>query len=95
MARWKLTVRLRHLFVLVTVAAVLVWVWPRLGLEVDHKPGVGSRVAILWDGSKTELWNTFKPAPVTGFVDRAVITNGSGATVYDVNISPANSYGVE
>jgi hypothetical protein len=37
-----------------------VWLWPKVGIELDHKPGVGSRAAIVWnDGETIEIWNTF------------------------------------
>jgi hypothetical protein len=59
--RWRPRIRLWHLFALVTLVAILVWLWPRLGLELDHKPGTGSRAAIVWNGDSVTLWNTFPP----------------------------------
>lgn len=61
-------IRLWHLFAFVTLAAMLLGLWPKVSLEVDHKPGIGSRGAIGWNsGEPFELWNTFplppKPPP--------------------------------
>ena len=58
---WRPRVRLWHLFALITLAAVLVWLWPRLGFQVDRRPGEGSRAAIVWNGERVELWDTFPP----------------------------------
>ena len=52
-------IRLWHLFALITLAAVGVWLWPKVGLELDHKPGWGSRAAIVWNGKLVELWDTY------------------------------------
>lgn len=65
-------IRLRHLFALVTLAAVLVWLWPKVGLEVDHKPGVGSSALLIWMGDPIKLWDTYEPPPVFGYDDSIV-----------------------
>lgn len=82
LARRRPRLRLWHLFAFVTLAAVLVWLCPRVGVEVDHKPGVGSRVAVVWQGEEIELWDTYPLRPVNGF---------STAITYDENGIPGFS----
>ena len=48
--RWRPRIRLWHLFALVALAAVMIWLWPQFGLRVDHQPGVGSRAVMIWGG---------------------------------------------
>ena len=57
-------IRLWHLFALITLAAVLVWLWPRVEVHVDHTPGVGSGAVIGWQGKYLVLWDTHPPAAV-------------------------------
>lgn len=52
-------IRLWQLFALVTLAAVLVWLWPKVGFDVERRPGKGSRATIYWEEQPTELWDTF------------------------------------
>ena len=84
-------IRLWHLFAIVALAAVLVWLWPRVGLEVNHQPGTGSRVVILWHGNPTELWDTFQPPPPQKAAGRV---RTSAGMVLDTNDS-ADMMGVE
>lgn len=55
--RW-FRLRLRTLFLVVTLAAICVWIWPKLGIEIVRSPHQGSRVLIFWGG---ETWRLYDP----------------------------------
>lgn len=76
--------RLWHCFALVALAAILIWLWPKVGIEVDHKPGTGSRAAVLWQGNEFELWDTFPTPPVYGF-SPTITYDENGITGIEMN----------
>ena len=76
--RGRPRIKLWHLFAVVTLSAVLVWLWPRLGLEADHRPGVGSRAVIVWNSNKRiKLWDTFQLQPHERYI---ILTKQSDGT---------------
>lgn len=81
--------RLSHLFALLTLTAVLVWIAPKVGLELIHKPDSGSRATITWKGGEPfELWDTFRrPANVAGqSIEPRFLSSA---------VPAANAYGLE
>ena len=63
--RWLPRFRLRQLFTIITVVAVLVWLWPRLGFDFHKEPKVGTRIILSWNGKSVTVLDTF-PRPQPG-----------------------------